>query len=907
MSIRHDIRTRMFLGGQWEDVTDKVYQRSAIEIERGRSDEESVTNPQTCSLTLDNRSGDFSMRNPMGQWYGSIGRNVPMEVRSVIAEDTFDRTVASGFGTSDSGQTYSGNGFGGTVQASDFNVASGLGTLSVPTTSAYRYVVMDDVSFRNVDVQTDVILPVVNVLGAQLEPGNLILRYQSFTDYYMVRLVVTAAEAVTITFHHVTGGELITPVTTTLTHTGQTLRVRAQAEGQTLRAKVWNASDGEPLDWDVTVHDDTITEAGAVGVRCGVAAGNTNPLPIVFSIDNFTVMSPRFAGEVSNFPTDSDVSNEDRYSAIEAAGILRRLGQGTSPLRSTLRQGIPDVAGTNLKAYWPCEDGKTATSVASGIPGYPAMVVTGSPDFGEYDEFDSTEPLPLVRGSTWVGDIPEYTLSGALDVRFIVTVPDAGWGENVRLIEIETMGSAHRISLSYNSAGDTATLTVNGRDGSTLYDVTAVGFAMSGEKMFWYLRFSQNGANIDAEWGYSAYDALPGVSLGVTTTINNQTVGAATRVTVNPFQSATFDEATMGHIWVRNNGGPLGVTITDLFQAYRGERALDRMIRLCEANGIPLTYVESEADDTTEMGTQRVETLLEQLRECESTDGGTLFESRGVLGLTYRTRRSLYSQAAALTLDVANNDLAHPFRPVEDDTNTVNDVEAKNINGSSAREELSTGRMSVQDYPDGVGRYDSRFDLNVYRDVELRDHASWRLSKGTVDEARWPDVRVDLDSPQGAALKNALLDLDIDDKVVIENTSAVGVYDPVSQLARGTSESFVNHRGMFNVTAAPASPYEIAVLDSSEYVLDSGSSTINEDLTTTETDVTVVTTYAQDLWTTTEEPFDIVIGGEIMTVTAVTGSTSPQVYTVTRSVNGVVKTHSSGAEVHVLDSFRLGL
>jgi hypothetical protein len=307
------------------------------------------------------------------------------------------------------------------------------------------------------------------------------------------------------------------------------------------------------------------------------------------------------------------------------------------------------------------------------------------------------------------------------------------------------------------------------------------------------------------------------------------------------------------------------------------------------------------------MGTQRVETLLEQLRECEATDGGTLFESRGVLGLTYRTRKSLYSQAEALTLDVANNDLAHPFRPVEDDTNTVNDVEAKNVNGSSAREELTSGRMSVQEYPNGVGRYDSRFDLNVYRDVELRDHASWRLSKGTVDEARWPDLHVDLDSSEGAVLKDSVLDIDIDDKLVIENTGEVGVYDPVSQLVRGTRETWVNHRGMFHVTAAPASPYEIAALDSSDYVLDSGSSTTNEGLTTTETDVTVVTTYSAELWSSTEVPFDISIGGEIMTVTAVTGATSPQTFTVTRSVNGVVKTHSTGAEVHTVESFRLGL
>jgi hypothetical protein len=43
-----------------------------------------------------------------------------------------------------------------------------------------------------------------------------------------------------------------------------------------------------------------------------------------------------------------------------------------------------------------------------------------------------------------------------------------------------------------------------------------------------------------------------------------------------------------------------------------------------------------------------------------------------------------------------------------------------------------------------------------------------------------------------------------------------------------------------------------------------------------------------------------------MTVTAVSGTSSPRTFTVTRSVDGVVKTRSTGAEVHVLNPFRLG-
>jgi hypothetical protein len=64
------------------------------------------------------------------------------------------------------------------------------------------------------------------------------------------------------------------------------------------------------------------------------------------------------------------------------------------------------------------------------------------------------------------------------------------------------------------------------------------------------------------------------------------------------------------------------------------------------------------------------------------------------------------------------------------------------------------------------------------------------------------------------------------------------------------------------------------------------------------------------VWTTTaahssDFPFDIevintgALSGERMTVTAITGSSSPQTFTVTRGVNGISVAHSSGATVRL--------
>lgn len=65
-------------------------------------------------------------------------------------------------------------------------------------------------------------------------------------------------------------------------------------------------------------------------------------------------------------------------------------------------------------------------------------------------------------------------------------------------------------------------------------------------------------------------------------------------------------------------------------------------------------------------------------------------------------------------------------------------------------------------------------------------------------------------------------------------------------------------------------------------------------------------------WTHASGDFDILINGELMTVTAVSaasgsGSSWTQTLTVIRSVNGVISAHGVGSEVHVADPFYLAL
>lgn len=64
----------------WVDVTSYVRSGTDITISYGRSDEWSQVGTTTCNLTLNNWDGDFSPRNPNGQWYGQIGMNTPLRI-----------------------------------------------------------------------------------------------------------------------------------------------------------------------------------------------------------------------------------------------------------------------------------------------------------------------------------------------------------------------------------------------------------------------------------------------------------------------------------------------------------------------------------------------------------------------------------------------------------------------------------------------------------------------------------------------------------------------------------------------------------------------------------------------------------------------------------------------------------
>jgi len=299
-----------------------------------------------------------------------------------------------------------------------------------------------------------------------------------------------------------------------------------------------------------------------------------------------------------------------------------------------------------------------------------------------------------------------------------------------------------------------------------------------------------------------------------------------------------------------------------------------------------------------------------------------MYEAKDQLALTYRTRGSLYNQGTSynnvgsvLTLDYSQHNLSAPAVPVDDDAYTRNDITITRIGGSSARQRLTTGALSVQPPPGGVGPYDTAVSISLDLDSSLADQAGWRLHMGTVDEPRYPQINLNLRHStftSSVDTMNAALVMDIGDRIVINNPPAWLPPESLSLIVQGYQETIGTFEHDMVLNCSPESPYRVAQLDD---VLLARADTDGATLAATyplgtETTIKVAATNAASpLWSTdaSDVPFNIAVGGEHMIVTAVSGSSSPQTFTVTRSLNGVVKTQTAGTDVRLLQPMILAL
>jgi hypothetical protein len=600
-------------------------------------------------------------------------------------------------------------------------------------------------------------------------------------------------------------------------------------------------------------------------------------------------------GEVAEWPMDWGRKGAPTvYTDVEAAGVTRRLGQGQRALESPFYNAVMARPATELLAYWPMEDGSSATSFGPAVGGAPATW-SGVPALASYEGFPGSRPLPKIGTSTIRARVrqPSSWTVSFVQVRNLLAVPAPGIGGARVLQEMrfgaKTPSGIGKAELWVDAAGALRIVAYDW-EGAVHNDTGYVSFGVNGDLARLSVDLTQSGLNVTARIMY--LNAATGGSTYTFPTWTGRSLWPLKEVVVNPTGSLAFQEVGYGHLTVERSESSIYDISPSIMKGYAGESAEWRLRRLALEKGIPVA-ITGTSGETADMGIQEIDEWLTVARSVEAGDGGILHDDPTSLGFRYRTLHSLGSQPPVV-IDYEDNKVV-PFKPVDDDSMIRNRVTITRPNGSPFTASRDTGPLSVQDIPNGVGLYEDSRELNLGSDATAGATADWDVHVGTWDEGRYPTMGVDLADPRilsDPMLVRELLSLNIGDRLVINDPPPWLPPFAVDVLVMGVQYEITPLHARLTWTCIPARPYRMGYFNAGHRYSGEGT-TLTAGVTSTATTLNL-TLPAGVTWTHADGDYDIIVGGELMTVTNVTGG---NVMTVARSINGVVKAHLAGAPV----------
>lgn len=903
------------LAGTWTPVTgyvsleDNASQgKTAVTISRGRPDGSQQAQATRAQMRWNNADARFSPRNPGGAYYGSLGRNTPARI-SIPATGTYLR-----FADDNTSHITTPNTAGLNITG-DIDVRFDMELNNyTPSILVSKWLAAGNQRSWALILNSDGTIELL-ANNSGTEGGDFGNRSLLPIPLGRTAVRVTAAHAAgTFTFYtapSIAGpwtqlggsysvgaftffGATSAPVTigynpdiASALASGTPYGCMGKVYGCQVLSGIGGTTEASPDFTAATAGNATLTDAqGNVWTLAGTA--------------EFSARAYRFHGECSALPQTWDVTGHDVWTPVAAAGLLRRLGQGNAPLDSAMKRAFTSrPAPFTPVAYWPCEDGQQSTQIAPAIGPFP-MYVHGTASFAANSSFLCSLPLPTLNSSIWSGQVAQYPANGSLIVRFLMAVPTGtSTPDGAILVKATLKGAASftAMVLRYRTGGGLQ-FQLYDHTGFAAIDTGNVSFGVTGQFDLVSMELNPAGGGNDT-WRIFVQDVRESVggidsglvAGGVTGTISSVQIG-----------DGTVTDVAIGHVAVTGTFEDPSV-FHQPFNAWQGETAANRFQRLCTENSLAYRIC-GYPDVSVAMGAQTVDTLVNLLQQCEDADSGMLFEPRDALALGYRTLASLCNQSAAVALDYSQGHLSPPMDPTDDDQFTRNDIIVTRAGGSSFEAVLADGSaMSTGAPPGGVGDYQFAQTQNLWQDSQLPDAAGWLLHLGTVNEERYPALSVDLASPDLVSLFAAVVGVRPGDFVSVVNLPSWLPPDLLGAIVWGQSEVLGNRVCRVTWQTQPYSPYGVLVAGSgaaSDMRADTDGSTLHANITSAATSMQVDTTNAgSPLWTTAagDFPFDVVMGGERITVTNITGTSSPQTFTITRSVNGVVKAHTAGEAV----------
>jgi hypothetical protein len=845
----------------------------------GRPDEAAAIDPGRMTMTLDNRDGRFSTRNPNGPYYGLLRRGTPIMLSTQAGVDVFSRTVSGGLGTSSGGGVWSVNALYST------DGTSGQSAMATANLAAASF--LADAGARDIDARMTV-WPTVAATGAALS-YNMLLRATDSANAMMFTIDFGVAGAIQVRLRRLVANVITDLGTTTLGSTyvaNDKWRIRAQMIGQAIRIKAWKPANpalpdaDEPAAWTLTGTDTIVT-----GTRAGLyfwrVAGNSNAGTVNMKVSDVVFEGVEFSGSVVEWPVRWNKTGANCWAPITAAGVLRRIRQGATQLRSPLYRQLSSYAPI---AYWPLEDDSSATSFGSAVPGV-ASARGVNVQAGQDSTLAGTSVAPVMSAaSASIRATSGRRQSGTgFSAMFLMRFPAALPVADTTIATFSCSGRITSWEIRLELAGPFIRMRGREPDGTIVVDTLGgvVGISRFDRWVAWQLEGAVTGGTVDMsiiwhEVGDAAFYAMN----------DSYSSSTAPRCYGAVLGGSSVEQCAYSHLWLGENTLPfVDNTFSLVSDGYRGEMASDRVARLCREEGVPAV---AEPGTSDPLGPQRIGSFLDAVQQAADADYGILYET-GV-GLGYRPRSTRYNRPVAYALTVAAGDVAEAPEPTDDDQRVTNDFTASRIDGSSARVYDATHIAAEGVYQDSAS-------LNVYSDDSLPDYAGWQVYLGTRPDLRWPSIEMNF--ARRPSLLTTWRTAPVAPRLtLVTGLAQVAAADP-DVIVEGWEVTLDPFNWTVRMNCSPAKPWDMGALNSTVR-LDTAGSTLDAAVTTTATSWTAVTTTGP-IWAPTsilpaEVPFTITCEGEECSVTNVGDlSGGKQILTVLRSTNGIVKAHAAGA------------
>jgi hypothetical protein len=573
----------------------------------------------------------------------------------------------------------------------------------------------------------------------------------------------------------------------------------------------------------------------------------------------------RAQGYANGWVPSWDTSGRFAIVKVSCSGALRRLNQGSPAIQSAIYRSTVNAPG--LVTFASLEDDSGSTSIAVQITRQPQnALTTGTVTFGGDSTLGGAKQAIVLSSSSYLGLATQgHSFGGHWQVdwfyKFTGSAPAAEtavmrcWAGSGNVAFIDAVYGAGNWGIRvYDRAGTSL--------GSAIFSPPA-----GQQTGWWHWRvFAQDGGSGGTDYKLVTFPADLSSAGASTTpvTIASTKPGNLTAAVVLP--AAGLDGVAMSS-WALYDQANFSA-VDESGDGYDGEDAVTRLQRLAVEEGMELEV--TGGSSLILMGPQRPDGLMSLLRACETADGGVLFDGRNA-GLSYITEFQRYNVTGPLTLSATTKTVSVPT-PTHDDKRDLNRATVSLASGDSVTFQQFDGPLGS----DAIGIYETSLSANLHDTSAAYQLAAWKVHLGQAGGLRYPQLELDVIGAVKHAGTSSIATLwaasTIGGRIDLTNLRTVtSTFPPgdVRLVLEGWSETITPKTWKVTANCSQFASWDVGVLDTNRG--DCGRSVTGSTMTTSSTTVDVLVSDKCN-WSHAGGDFSVTIGGEQMTVTAVSGT-----------------------------------